>query len=74
MSMELLVCWLAGIIVGLLLMAVIVSVRSSFGTLRIDSSNPEKDIHRLDIHDLDSIPKKKYIILRVDKNAKLSQE
>lgn len=74
MSIELLVCWLTGIIVGMLLLAVIVGVKSAIGTLRIDMTNPEKDIWRLDVHDLDKIAKKKYIILQVDKNANLSQE
>lgn len=74
MSMELLVYWLAGIIVGLIAMTTIISVKAAVGTLRIDSSNEEKDIYRLDIHDLEKVPNKKYIILRVDKNANLSQQ
>lgn len=74
MSMELLVCWLTGIIVGLIVTTTIVGVKSAIGTLRIDSSNEEKDIYRLDIHDLEKVPNKKYIILRVDKNANLSQQ
>ena len=74
MSIELFICWVTGIIVGMLLLAVIVGAMSAIGTLRIDMSNPEKDIYRLDVHDLDKIAKKKYIILQVDKNANLSQE
>lgn len=74
MSMELLVCWVTGIIVGMLLMGVIVCILSSIGTLRIDTSNPEKDVWRLDIHDLDKISSKKYIIMQIDNDAKLSQE
>lgn len=74
MSIELFICWVTGIIVGMLLLAVIVGAMSAIGTLRIDMSNPEKDIYRLDVHDLDKIANKKYIILQVDKNANLSQE
>lgn len=74
MLIELFICWVTGIIVGMLLLAVIVGAMSAIGTLRIDMSSPEKDIYRLDVHDLDKIAKKKYIILQVDKNANLSQE
>lgn len=74
MSIELFICWVTGIIVGMLLLAVIVGAMSAIGTLRIDMSNPEKDIYRLDVHDLDKIANKRYVILQVDKNAKLSQE
>ena len=44
------------------------------GTLRIDHSNPEKDVYRFDIDDLDSLCKKKRIIIRVDNRADLSQK
>lgn len=74
MSLELLVCWVTGIIVGILLTAVVISVKSAIGTLKIDTTNPEKDLWRLDVHDLDKIAKKKYIILQVDANADLSSQ
>ena len=44
------------------------------GTLRIDHSNPEKDVYRIDIYDLDGLSKKKEIVLKVDNNAHLSQD
>lgn len=44
------------------------------GTLRIDQSNPEKDLYRFDINDLESLSKKKYIVIRVDNQADLSHE
>lgn len=44
------------------------------GTLRIDRSNPEKDVYRFDVYDLESLSKKKYIIIRVDNKADLSHE
>lgn len=49
-------------------------LKRTCGTLRIDHSNPEKDLYRFDIDDLDSLVKKKRIILRVDNNADLSQK
>lgn len=36
------------------------------GTLKIDSTNPEKDIYRLEIEDLNRLPKKKRITVNVE--------
>lgn len=36
------------------------------GTLKIDSSNPEKDIYRLEIDDLNRLPRKKRITVKVE--------
>lgn len=47
--------------------------KKTSGTLRIDHSNPEKDIYRFEIDDLDSIARKKRIVLNIDHNAVLSQ-
>lgn len=44
------------------------------GTLKIDHSNPEKDIYRLEIDDLEGLSKKRKIVLKVDNGANLSQE
>ena len=74
MAFELWVCWGVGIFVGLVVATTIITLKSSFGTFRIDCSNPEKDVYRLDIHSVDNIANKKYIIMRVDKNADLSQQ
>lgn len=43
------------------------------GTLRIDHFNPEKDVYRFDIDDLDKLGKKKRIVLKVDNHADLSR-
>lgn len=48
--------------------------RKPSGTLRIDHSNPEKDIYRIDIDNLDELSNKKEIILKVDNDAHLSQD
>lgn len=44
------------------------------GVLKIDNSNFEKDIYRIEIKDLDVLPYKKHIFLKVDNAADLSQE
>lgn len=44
------------------------------GVLKIDRSNPNKDKYRFEIPNLDILAKKKYIVLKVDNHADLSQE
>lgn len=41
------------------------------GVLLIDTSNPEKDIFRLELDTLDGLDKKKTILLKVDSHAQL---
>ena len=42
------------------------------GILKIDNSNLEKDVYRIEIGDLDILPYKKHIILKVENDANLS--
>lgn len=66
---------LIGLFVGMLLTVIAYYTKTSFGTLRIDRQNPEKDIYRFDIEgDIINLPKKKRIIMKVDSNADLSQD
>lgn len=44
------------------------------GTLKIDHSNPEKDVYRFEIDNLDELSKMSRITLKIDNAAKLSQE
>ena len=56
----------AGVVIG--------NIKPSYGTLRIDHSNPEKDIYRFDIEgDLDKLQTKKRVMFKIDNNADLSQ-
>lgn len=64
------VCSFVSSIVTMMVMY-LTSVR---GTLRIDHSNPEKDVYRIEIDDLDALSRKKKVILDVDNSAILSQE
>lgn len=69
------ILFLIGALVGLAAGIVIFAILSNkSGTLRIDHSNPEKDVYRFDIDDLDGLSKKKRIVLKVDNNANLSQK
>ena len=44
------------------------------GTLKIDHSDPEKDLYRFEIEDLDKLRKRKFIVLEIDNRADLSQK
>jgi hypothetical protein len=44
------------------------------GTLRIDHSDPDKDVYRFEISNLDNLSKRKRIVLDVDNKADLSQK
>ena len=57
-----------GFIFGLLTAGICRSLTKNDGILRIDQSNPEKDIYRLEIDNLDILPRKKKIVLKVEKN------
>ena len=71
---NLLMCF-CGLIVGAVIVFIFQRVRTAFGTLRIDRSNPEKDVYRFDINgDIVNLPRKKRIVLRIDPNADLSQK
>ena len=66
--------WLIAVVVVVLLGAFIWFLTSLVGTLKIDRSDPKKDVYRLDInYDLNKLNKKKFIILHID-DCDLSQE
>lgn len=66
---------IAGVLVGIIGSYVFQVVQTAYGTLRIDHTDPEKDLYRIDIDgNFDNISKEKRIILKVDNNADLSQK
>lgn len=74
MDIEYLIISGIGAIIGLIMVNIYHCMRTSSGTLRIDHSNPDKDVYRIELDDLDNLSKKKRIVLQVDNNAELSQE
>lgn len=62
-----------GVIVGAIGYAICRHIFVAHGTLRIDHSNPEKDVYRFEIGDLDKLNKKAYVELKIDHHANLSQ-
>ena len=63
-----------GILLGCIITSLMFFVKSSTGTLKVDHSDPEKDIYRLEIDDLAELTRSTKIILRVDNNAHISQD
>ncbi len=67
-----------GFLMGLVLGGVSVSfwhdVKKPYGTLRIDHSDPSKDVYRFELSDLNDVCKRKRIILDVDNEADFSQK
>ena len=67
--------FLTGLLVGLVLASIFVwNPWTEYGTLRIDVSNPEKDLYRFEINSIEKLSKKKRVVLRVDPKADLSQK
>jgi hypothetical protein len=60
--------------IGSIVTNIIHTVRSTSGTLRIDHSNPERDVYRLELDNLDELNKKSRVDLKIDRNADLSQK
>ena len=61
---------LAGLVIGEAI--AIYRLRKTVGTLQIDHKG-EKDLYRFEIDDFDSLSKKKYVTLKVNNDANLSQ-
>lgn len=64
----------SGIVLGIGLMLLYIVLKTATGTLRIDHTNPAKDVYRFEIDDLDRIKSKKRVVLKVDNDADLSQK
>lgn len=56
-----------GVLAGVIITGIIRVFAKNDGVLRIDTSNPEKDVYRLELDNLDILPRKKRITLRVVK-------
>lgn len=69
-----LVVFAMGFIIGVVITALIQRVKPTAGTLMIDHSDPDKDLYRFEVEDLDGLSNKKRISLDVDNNADLSQK
>ena len=71
MSKEMLIGYILGILVYAVVNTIWTIIASARGTLRIDHTNPEKDLYRFEIDNLEQLSKKKYVRLSIDHNADL---
>ena len=64
--------WIAVVAISILIIKdIIFYIINKVGTLKIDHSDPEKDIYRINVNNLDDLSKKKQVVLKVNNNAKL---
>lgn len=69
--------WLSfflGCFIGVIVDILLLPLRTASGVLKIDRTNPQKDVYRLDVDNIDDLTKKNRLVLIIDKNADLSQE
>ena len=66
---------MAGLLIGVAACEAIViyRMRKTCGTLQIDNKSEERELYRFEIDDFDALSKKKYVRLKVNNNADLSQ-
>ena len=57
--------FLIGVAVGTILTKILLDIRTGYGTLEIDQSDPEKDMYNLRVGDLDSLAKKKRVLFKI---------
>lgn len=55
----------AGLIVGIIIGVLLSNSKTVIGSLIIDDTDETTDVYRIEINDLDIIPKKKRILLKV---------
>ena len=61
-----------GMFIGITIMIVIYHTKKTTGTLRIDHSNPEKDVYRFELDRIEDLSNSLRVVLKVDHNADLS--
>lgn len=65
--------FIGGYLTALITTIVVVRLVSRRGKYLIDRRNPEKETHKLDFGDPLELTKKKYLVLKIDYNADLTQ-
>ena len=72
--MEPTILYLAlGVCIGMLIDEIISYFKKPSGVLKIDHSNPEKDLYKFCIDDLDVLDKKKSITIKIEHTDDLSR-
>ena len=66
------VYFIIGLVVGIVVMGFgVLSLK--VGTLKIDRISSDKDVYRFEIDNFNKLSSRKYILMKVDPNADLSQ-
>lgn len=60
-------CIAIGIVLGIGLTLLTINLRHPNATFLIDQSDPDKDSYNLNLRDLDSLPKKRFILVKIVK-------
>ena len=61
-------CWvyaIGGLILGMIITAIIVRLSSASGELLINQSDPKKDSYSFNLGDLDRVPKKRFMLIKI---------
>lgn len=66
--------FVVGFVIGGIIANFIINRLAAVAVLRIDHSNPEKDIYRLDLDRIVDLDERTHLLLKIDHNANLSQE
>lgn len=56
---------IAGVFIGIIIGLVIEALKTSVGTLIIDETDPNTDVYRIEIEDLDKLENNKRVILKI---------
>lgn len=73
LSLSYWIVFLIGLLAGIVAMIIFNRITTKSGYLRIDHSNPKKDIFRLEVDGIADRTTKRFV-LKVDHNADLSQD
>ena len=63
-----------GLILGSITTILFICRKCGVGALKIDHSNPEKDLYRFEIDEIEDLSERRVLILKIDNNADLSQK
>lgn len=74
MGLNVYLAFLIGVVFGSIVTNILWSIQSARGTLKIDPSNPERDVYRIEIDDLDILPKRRKLVCKIEHNVDLSAQ
>lgn len=64
-AVALFIAWVITMISNIILFVMLNKKRRCFGKLVIDMTNPEKDIYRIEMDDLQDLEREKYVLLKI---------